>query len=71
MWASRCRRAVLLVDGKETLKEAWMAQSSVDLTKAHAKSTLSSNKKLQVVPRQAGSGSFQKNKPIGNGHVAG
>ena len=26
---------------------------------------------VQVVPGQAGSGSFQKNKPIGNGHVAG
>ena len=27
--------------------------------------------KIQVVPGQAGGGSFQKNKPIGNGHVAG
>ena len=26
---------------------------------------------LQVVPGQAGGGSFPKNKPIGNGHVAG
>ena len=26
---------------------------------------------IQVVPGQAGGGSFQKNKPIGNGHVAG
>ena len=26
---------------------------------------------LQVLPGQAGGGSFQKNKPIGNGHVAG
>ena len=26
---------------------------------------------IQVVPGQAGGGSFQKKKPIGNGHVAG
>ena len=26
---------------------------------------------IQVVPGQAGGGSFQKNKPIGNGHAAG
>ena len=26
---------------------------------------------IQAVPGQAGGGSFQKNKPIGNGHVAG
>ena len=33
--------------------------------------TMMMMRNVQVVPGQAGGGSFQKNKPIGNGHVAG